>query len=363
MPIRMMVWNIQTFGPGKLGRPTVMDALATIVYNANVDVLLVLELNSLAAIQNLSARLNAMASAAAGGAAVTTFSHCFFSQWSQTAAAPAGRQAHGEYYGVIIRDTGTVTIEGFAGPAGHDHAFVGTAAYGVLPASSVFAAPNFTNYLPLLPSVRSDARLRPGAGDYFLGGRPPCLFALNMLGARVAVLGVHTRPNQNTAIAQLEAMRANSPMGDRAAHVIVAGDLNIDYTQLFDRQVKRTQVMELVAKYLEDLRLDTMLRRNVTHINGSLYDNFLVRGIRCEAEIVLSSAALMLLSAAQVAALQNAANDRRGENYVAEMASCVRLGAMMAAGRSIAHELDDIKRVFILLSDHFPIVLTINRIG
>jgi Endonuclease/Exonuclease/phosphatase family len=363
-PVKIMTWNIQNLGNTKLGRPSVMEALAQIVYDADVNALLVLEVQSYAALQDLSARLNAMAAAAAG-AAVTTFSHCYFSQWSQTVAAAPGLHAHGEYYGVILRDTASVTVSGYLGPGDFSVAFAGSGpAYAVLPGNTAFANPNYTNYLPLLASVRKGKRLLGGAKKSFLGGRPPAQFLMNIMGTDVTVVSAHTRPHQGTAIAQVDAVRHNSPVGDPAGGpAIFTGDFNIDFAQINNRAIPRTTVMDLAEDMMDTARLDTELTRNMTHFDGSLYDNFLTRGVTATAAIILPSAALTTLSAPQVYALRDAVNDKNGPNRLDELASCTSIRAFKLANRAIRMTNANVEPVFRLLSDHFPIVLTITAVA
>jgi endonuclease/exonuclease/phosphatase family metal-dependent hydrolase len=370
-PIKVMTWNIQNFGDTKRARPSVMSALANVIYGSGADVVVIVEVQSTDALTDLRDQLNAI-SVLNGG---NEWQHCFYSVWSPTATMYVNQHSHGEYYGILVRDLGDTPILGFAGPATDAQGYVnpgGLPAYVAHAASTTYANPNYTNYLPLLPgpSKSSKRKKAGGSGAYFLGGRPPCMFQMTAFGNTLHVIAAHFRPDVATAKAQLDSIAATTVFQTPADSLLITGDYNIDFSDVNDRDDDDATLME----YIDGFRtagVNLLLSRGATHVNGSLYDNFMERGVqRRSVGILLPNAILKSLGAPFVDALKNAVANKAlkarklvtASPYAEELVAIASVVGKLNRNRRIDNDADTL-RVFGLLSDHYPIMLEISGVA
>ncbi|HEY3897935.1 MAG TPA: endonuclease/exonuclease/phosphatase family protein [Chthoniobacter sp.] len=90
-----MNWNIQKFGPKKAGMPPLINNIARVIVEANVDIAIILELAAVTGdipMKALTTAVNALA-AAAGQAHIYDYRGSFLSY-----------PTAGDCYGVLIKD-------------------------------------------------------------------------------------------------------------------------------------------------------------------------------------------------------------------------------------------------------------------
>lgn len=305
--LKIMNWNIQNFGESKTEKASVLDMIAGIVVGNQIDIFIVLELNTANAgtvTETLTTLAQILNDRAGGGTLYTTI------------ILSPGTGV--EFYGFIVRDTAAVQPVTLTGGSLSPEADLGARTFTVRNgASTVTNLGTGSDYFPLIvPAYVMPNQHNPAQWP---GPRKPCmaLFKITFPGNNpqyVPIIAAHTRPGlmgQSPAwqIATVpftyavyrSAQRANPAPppavvgpdltldvgGPRAVgNVIVTGDFNVDYGDVRQRGYYNPLINTGTAANdftVVNTALGTHLKtldeyRGDNQFANANFDNFFIRG-------------------------------------------------------------------------------------
>lgn len=301
--VRIMTWNIQQFSKNKADKidEAIVASIAWNMLNEKVDVLIILELKDLKALNKLNLKLvdlsgeNYQQYVSAQSFTATSNSGNYskvsdstkrrkLTSVNQVKINGGEYKIHSEYYGVILREGSGIKPQLISGDTkepefleiyNEEHSIKirsknsnSREKRGLMKAYELTdLTHDKTGFFPLI---------QPGS---FTGGRPPCLVKL-VRTESLYVIPWHLRPNniQNEDQARkINEVIEKSTLVDKA--LVLTGDFNIDETKLTTGRGKKKTQTSIVKKYLTDWSAPKGYDKNPTHLNDATIDYSFLKNI------------------------------------------------------------------------------------
>lgn len=349
MSTTIMTWNIQRFATGKSQNDAIRSAIAQTITQEDVDIFIVVELmpGDLAVLNHLKEEINENLPLN------KTRYKSYYSPKSVTGTeyTAVNERTYGERFGFLVKDS--ITPQGFSQALTESNYYIKIDTQNPV-------QPN-----PLNGETKEDSKTGTIQNSFYLldrnfrCGRPPCLAQFDVGGQNLLyVMAVHLAPQPQWAVKQIQdSILPFQWTQETSKELIITGDFNFDPND-----------WEEVVAYLKLFELEPMITADSTHVgsNGdeTLLDNFYYRQNsqspppKVNKVIAMNKILTNLYDGGNCKVSLN--NYLTAHPWGNNQHGQTAYNNFLQKGPSqITHQENvEIYRKFI--SDHFPIVLTIN---
>jgi hypothetical protein len=359
-----MSWNIQNLGVTKMNREIIIEWIALTVITFDIDLLIIIELRNIEALPKLSKILNDI-STSLKKAPSGDYTRFYCSPKSETGTI-YNPTTHSEYYGFIVKDAGTIKSFGFTGSKASDEYLIATGAdlsLEELSGDTRIYGEKISNSFYMYNGTPSDkSRYN---NHHFPGGRPPCWAHFQVGNIKLNIIAVHLRPEYNTAVEQMNELLKFDLVQIKGKTLIITGDFNTHGGELLNRDGTVNREQELAGKYeLVECFPAFTRKSNPTHISGEVYDNFIIRKVENTIKNVSVVRILDVLTILKGipgygGALAECIYENKNNKDFNWKRANLRLEGLNAIFDGKKPNDDQQQALFLLISDHYPIVCEI----